>query len=169
MRNKLILLVATASSLAVTRSDPAVAADTGGAALGLCAPDTFADMQNVVTAGRLGNYLVAYTSDFSAQSSTSVACGMVRLTSSSPRTLFVDYEDKSTTTEIACTVGVIGWSAGSGTVWSETQRSGVASYSSGAFQFTIPSGSLGYVRMRCTLPKRPAGASYSTIAGFNLQ
>ena len=80
----------------------------------------------------------------------SAVCGLVRLSSSSPRTLFVNYGDASTTGSVSCFVAARTFTGSP--LWSQTQSTDIAGRVSGTFQFDLPSSAVGYVVLSCSLP-----------------
>jgi hypothetical protein len=111
------------------------------------------------------DYFGVYNTDNAAHD---FSCGVVRLSSSSPRSLFILYTDMSGVARVTCFVAVNAWD---GTrVWSQTQQTGVADYLiSGMFTFNMPSSAVGYVVAQCTVP--PVYGSYtpSSITALSLQ
>jgi len=95
-----------------------------------------------------------------------VACGTLRLTSSSPRDLFVDYVDGASNDGVNCTVTVTNW-GGDSTLWSQTQQSSISFIGGSFFEFLMPSSAVGYINILCRVP---AGSTFgSELSGFNLQ
>jgi hypothetical protein len=97
---------------------------------------------------------------------TYVTCGTLRLTSSSPPSLYVDYEDGTTNDGVTCTVAVMTW-GGDSTLWSQTQQSSVSFTGGSYFNFAIPTSAVGYINILCRIPA--AGTYISDLSGFNLQ
>jgi hypothetical protein len=96
-------------------------------------------------------------------------CSTVRLTTSSPRTVNVDYFDASPDDSISCEVNVMDWHSGT-SLWSQSKSTGVSSTSHGHFAFTISSSAVGYVVITCSIPAVAAGSgNTSVIYGYNMQ
>jgi hypothetical protein len=146
-------------SAALALTPVAAADDTGGNAA-TCRPQSAFDVPFI-------SFDPAGSRNFNKQGSASVVCGTLRLTSSSPRNLYVDYDDESLVDEIVCTATVYGWNDES-VAWSQVKHSGVLNDEINHFHFTIASGAVGYVELQCTLPPEASGHP-SAISGFNLQ
>ena len=96
-------------------------------------------------------------------------CSTVRLTTSSPHTVNVDYFDASPDDSISCEVDVMDWHSAT-SFWSQTKSTGVSSTSHGHVAFSISSSAIGYVVINCTIPAVAVGSgNTSVIYGYNVQ
>jgi hypothetical protein len=112
------------------------------------------------------DYLSLGVSNRDTASSHTAVCGLVRLSSSSPRTLFVNYGDATPEGRVSCFVSVSTFTGSP--LWSQTQSSDIAGRSSGTFQFNLPSSAVGYVVLSCALPPKHSN-SLSGIGAHYLQ
>jgi hypothetical protein len=96
------------------------------------------------------DYLTVGVSNGDAAAAHSAVCGLVRLSSSSPRTLFVSYWDGTDQGRVSCFVSVSTFTGSP--LWSQTQSSDIAGIAGGTFQFSLPSSAVGYVVLSCSLP-----------------
>jgi hypothetical protein len=140
-------------------ADAAWAVDEGGSA-SVCVP------QDSTNASR-----ISIESDGARNNSTSaealIRCGFVRLSSSSPSEVFVDYHDGSTTDNLECLMIARGFN---GTLlWSQSLTTTPNSFTGTSFfNFSIPTSHLGYMSLLCYLPAK-SGSSMSYLRGFNVQ
>jgi hypothetical protein len=99
--------------------------------------------------------------------SRSFSCGLVRLSSSSPRNLYINWWDASPTGRVSCFVNVNTFTGSP--LWSQTQSSDIAAkLVGGVFEFILPQSAVGYVSTYCTLPAKDGGQS-SGVGGHYLQ
>jgi hypothetical protein len=93
-------------------------------------------------------------------------CGMIRLTTSHPRTVFVDIYDGSNASKVICTFTVRGWDTT--VLYTATQSTTAAFTGITALSTVIPSSVTGYVTVNCQLPG-VGSAGYSRLDGYNIQ
>jgi hypothetical protein len=103
----------------------------------------------------------------------SVICGAVRLSTSSPNDVFIDYQDANDNTfswsNVACRVVVMGFN---GALLFNDSRTPAAPNFTGTsfFHVPIPAGILGYVWVNCRLPRKDDSSGLSSVFyGFNMQ
>jgi hypothetical protein len=134
------------------------AADEGGQAAA-CAPNQGSDRAKI-------EFLAGGAWNTSTSATAKLACSTARLTQVSPRNIAVDYFDGSATAGVSCTAEA--WTFSGGLAgWSETKSSGGSTTGGNFFVFTVPSGVLGYIDVRCTIPSN--AGTWSGIVGFNVQ
>lgn len=92
-----------------------------------------------------------------------VTCSGVRISTSEPRRIYVDFKDASTTDTFGCQLLVMSWN-GSSVVYSESHYSPIGGPTNyGPQIYTIPTNVVGYISLTCHIPEN------SWLAGFNIQ
>jgi hypothetical protein len=151
--------VAAVAVAALVLTERSVSADVGGSVAG-CHTN-----YNVkaASAGTFG-YENIWTTDV-----VGIDCGAVRLTTTSPRKVFIDWVDNNNTSSgsLQCEVDVMSWN-GLTLLWQGVGNTSATGTGSGNFLFTIPTSVIGYIYIGCAIPKNTS-FGISSVSGFNIQ
>ena len=142
-------------------------ADAGGSP-GMCHPGSSTTLSFPVPPSTSPPFMAGTSSTTDG----SVICGAVRLSTSSPNDVFIDFTDSNHNTftfgNVACRVTVMGFN---GAVLFNDSRTTTGSFVGPSFfHIPIPAGVLGYVWVNCRLPRADnVTGTASLFHGFNMQ